>query len=78
MATAQLDNITSAAMTLPEKERAKLAQDLMASLDGPADLNVTQAWDDEICRRINDIQSGKAELLDADEAIRRARVQIRG
>lgn len=78
MATAQLEQITSAAMALSEKERAKLAHDLMASLDGSADLSVIQAWDDEICRRINDIKSGKAELLDADEAITRARANIRG
>lgn len=65
-------------MTLPERERAKLARDLVASLDGPADVGVAEAWDTEICRRINDIESGKAELLDADAAIARARDRIRG
>lgn len=75
--TAQLESITSAAMTLPERERAKLARDLVASLDGPADISVVEAWDTEICRRINDIESGKTELLDADEAISRARARIR-
>jgi putative addiction module component (TIGR02574 family) len=78
METAQLESITSAAMTLPEKERAKLAHDLVASLDGPADISVAEAWDIEICRRINDIESGKTELLDVDEAISRARARIRG
>lgn len=78
MNTAQLESITSAAMTLPERERAKLARDLVASLDGPADMSVAEAWDAEICRRINDIASGKTELLDADEAIAHARARIRG
>lgn len=78
METAQLESITSAAMNLPEKERAKLAHDLVASLDGPADISVAEAWDIEICRRINDIESGKTELLDVDEAISRARDRIRG
>ncbi|MCK7459451.1 addiction module protein [Idiomarina aminovorans] len=77
MDTAQLENITSVAMTLPEKERAKLAHDLVASLDGPADTSIAEAWDIEICLRINDIESGKTELLDADEAISRARAQIK-
>ena len=77
MDTAQLESITSAAMTLSERERAKLAHDLVASLDGPADISVAEAWDTEICRRINDIESGKTELLDADEAIARARARIR-
>nr|WP_219043623.1 addiction module protein [Zhongshania aquimaris]MBW2941391.1 addiction module protein [Zhongshania aquimaris] len=77
MNTTQLESITSAAMTLPEQERAKLARDLVASLDHPADIGVAEAWDAEICRRINDIESGKAELLDADVAIARARARIR-
>ena len=77
MNTAQLESITSAAMTLPERERAKLAHDLVASLDGPAELDIAEAWDKEICRRINNIESGETELLDADEAIARARARIR-
>lgn len=78
MNKAQLESITNAAMTLPERERARLAHDLLASLDGPADISVAEAWDTEICRRINDIESGKTELLDADEVIARAREQLRG
>lgn len=77
MNTALLESITSAALTLPERERAKLAHDLVASLDGPADISVAEAWDTEICRRIKEIESGEAELLDADEAIERARARIR-
>lgn len=77
MNTAQLESITSAAMTLPERERAKLARDLVASLDGPADVGVAEAWDTEICRKINDIESGMTELLDADEATARAGARIR-
>ena len=77
MNIAQLESITNAAMTLPERERAKLAHDLVASLDGTADISAAEAWDTEICRRINDIESGKTELLDADEAIARARTRIR-
>ena len=77
MNTVQLESITSAAMTLPERERAKLARDLVASLDGAADISAADAWDAEICRRINDIESGKADLIDAEEAISRARTRIR-
>jgi putative addiction module component (TIGR02574 family) len=77
MSTAQTEAIASAAMTLPEKERTKLARDLVASLDGPADTGAAEAWDVEICRRIHDIESGKAELLNLDEALARARNRIR-
>ena len=64
-------------MSLPERDRAKLARDLVASLDGLADMSVAEAWDAKICRRINDIESGKTELLDAKEAVARARARIR-
>lgn len=78
METAQLKSITSAALTLPEKERAKLAYDLIASLEGSADSRIAEAWDFEICRRIKDVELGKTELLDVEEAISRARARIRG
>jgi putative addiction module component (TIGR02574 family) len=77
MKIARLESITNDAMTLPNRERAKLARDLVASLDGPVEVSVAEAWDTEICRRINDIESGKTELLDVDEAIARARARMR-
>ncbi|UZH12383.1 MULTISPECIES: addiction module protein [unclassified Halomonas] len=64
-------------MTLSERERAKLAHDLVASLDGIAEISVSEAWDDEICRRINNLESGKTKSLEVSEAIERARARIR-
>lgn len=77
MSTEELETLRDAAMTLSEPERAKLASDLVASLDGPRDSNIAEAWDIEICRRINEMESGKAELLDVDEVLARARARIR-
>ncbi|WP_416337866.1 addiction module protein [Halovibrio sp. HP20-59] len=77
MDTAQLETITSEAMALPEKERAKLAHDLVASLDGMTETSVSEAWDTEICRRINDLESGKTESLEVSEVLERARARIR-
>ena len=78
METAELERVTSAAMSLPEKERAKLAHDLVASLDGPADKETAEAWDAEICYRIKQIDAGKTELLEPSEVIASARARIRG
>lgn len=78
MKTAEIEDLINVALSLPEEQRAKLAQDLIASLDGAADSNSIEAWDAEICRRIRDIESGKVELVDADEAISRARARLRG
>ncbi|MEM8493453.1 MAG: addiction module protein [Pseudomonadota bacterium] len=64
------------ALALPEIDRAALARDLLASLDGSADPDVAKAWDIELCRRINEIESGVAQLLDVDEVLEKARKKI--
>ena len=76
MTKAEMESLRNSLMTLPEKERAELAKDLVASLDGPTDPEVAKAWDIEICRRINEIEAGHAVLLDADEVLARARARI--
>ncbi|WP_123034045.1 addiction module protein [Haliea alexandrii] len=74
--TAELESLRTAALELTEVERAQLASDVVASLDGPADADVAVAWDREICRRINEISNGTATLLDADEVLARAQARI--
>ena len=69
MATRELSMLREGALALSEAERANLAHDLVASLDGPAEQDVADAWDKEIVRRINEIDSGNATLLDASEVI---------
>ncbi len=78
MTALELENLKNAAMSLSEHERAALAKDLVASLDGPADDQIAEAWDREICRRIKQIDSGEAELLDAADVLARARARIGG
>lgn len=78
MSTAQLETVRNAALTLSETERAKLASDLVASLDGPAEKDAATAWDIEICRRINEIEAGKAKLLDIGDVLIRARARLGG
>ncbi len=77
MNTAELETLRDAAMTLTAQERAKLASDLVASLDGPNDENVAQAWDIEICRRINEIEKGEVQLLDVNEVLVRVRARLK-
>tara|TARA_R100000353_G_scaffold89567_2_gene66231 strand:+ start:157 stop:399 length:243 start_codon:yes stop_codon:yes gene_type:complete len=68
--------LRDAALALSEAERAKLARDLIASLDGPADDDVAEAWDIELCRRINEVEAGKAQLLDVEDVLARVRARI--
>ena len=46
------------ALALPESERAELAAWLIDSLDTEVDNDVNAAWDDEIKRRIEELDSG--------------------
>lgn len=72
----RLDSVREDALSLPESERAKLARDLVASLDGPADSDAAQAWDNELCRRIQEIDAGTATLLDADDVLAKVRAGL--
>ena len=74
MTTAQLETLRFEALS--EAERAELASDLVASLDGPADSNLSEAWDVEICRRINEIEKNPNLLLEANEVLARAKARM--
>ena len=78
MSKAELEALRSAALALSESERATLARDLVASLDGPNEGEVAKAWGIEICRRINEIEAGKAQLLDVEDVLARARARLAG
>jgi putative addiction module component (TIGR02574 family) len=55
------------ALSLSEEERAALADSLLASLDGGVDEGAEEAWEQEISRRIADIDSGKAKMIPWEE-----------
>jgi putative addiction module component (TIGR02574 family) len=62
-----LQKLRSEVLALSEDERAQLAHELVASLDGPAQKDVDSAWDEEIVRRLAEIDRGTAELIDREE-----------
>lgn len=78
MTTAELEALRSEALALTERERAQLASDLVASLDGPADTGLADAWDIEICRRINEIVANPSLSLEPEQVLAQARQRIRG
>ena len=71
MSAHTLEKIRSEALNLSESERAELAHSLVTSLDGPADQRVEEAWDAEVRRRLAEIDSGTAQLIDREEFRRR-------
>ena len=58
------------ALALPESERAELAAWLINSLDTEVDDDVNAAWDDEIKRRIEELDSGEVTAVPWPEARR--------
>ena len=77
MSNVTLATLRSEALRLTEKERAELAQDLMKSLDAPADADAADAWDKEISRRLDEIDAGTAKLIDRAELRRRMQQRAR-
>jgi putative addiction module component (TIGR02574 family) len=59
------------ALTLPIAERAELAGSLIESLDNTKDESVEAAWDEEVVRRMEQLDSGKIEAISLEEFQRR-------
>jgi putative addiction module component (TIGR02574 family) len=58
------DALLDSALKLPSDERARLAAELIASLDGVPEVGVEAAWDAEVQRRLERVDRGEVELLD--------------
>lgn len=70
---ASLADIEAQALQLSARERSELAHRLIVSLDGPADETpdvVAQAWDEEIARRVADMEAGRTQWIPADEVFK--------
>jgi putative addiction module component (TIGR02574 family) len=65
-------------MSLPLRLRARLAEQLIASLDqGPADADPEASWTVEAQRRAEEMTQGKVEGIPAEEALAKARTALR-
>lgn len=68
--------LSQRAKALVPEERARLAQELLASLD-PHDAGVDGAWDLEIRRRVQEVEDGTVPLVEGSEAFDEARQALR-
>ena len=67
----EASDLLKKALNLPVAERAELAGSLIESLDETDDESVQAAWDIEIVRRMEDLNSGKVKPVSLEEARRR-------
>ena len=51
------------ALALPPKARDAVAGSLLESLDDQVDEGAVAAWEAEIARRLNDLDTGKVKLI---------------
>lgn len=75
--TPDVSELLKKALALPPEARAALAGSLLESLDDdPPDPGVEAAWDEEIKRRLEEIDSGKVEMIPYEEVRRRIAVLL--
>ena len=64
------------AMELPPRSRVRLAEKIIESLDDFADPTLEAEWNDEIERRVREIESGKEKGIPAEHVMKDARRAI--
>ena len=64
-------------LTLAPEDRARLAQELPASLEGDLEPEVDAAWDAELKKRIAEVASGTVKLVPADEVFEKVQRSLR-
>ena len=75
--TTIVDELTLKARSLPAEDRARLAEDLLSSLQEDADPAIEAAWDSEIRRRLEEVEAGTAKLIPAAEVFAEVRRMLK-
>ncbi len=76
---ALLKELENQALQLSPRERSELIHRLIVSLEGPPEDTpeaIAHAWDEEIARRVADMEAGRTQWIPADEAMSRIRAKI--
>jgi putative addiction module component (TIGR02574 family) len=67
-----LENVVQQALRLELRDRAKLTEKLLASLDGLSEAEIEQLWLDEAAQRLEDYRAGRSEGIPAGDVFREA------
>ncbi len=76
--TQEAHELLQKALALLENERAELAGNLISSLDATVDQEVDAAWQQEVVRRLHEVQSGKVETVSWEEVQQKGRTLLHG
>jgi putative addiction module component (TIGR02574 family) len=76
--TQEVKELLQKALALPDNERAELAGTLISSLDATVDPDVDTAWQQEVARRLHEVQSGKVGTISWEEVQQKGRTLLDG
>lgn len=74
-----LKELENQALQLSPQERGELIHRLIISLEGTVEDTpeaIAKAWDEEIARRVADMEAGRTQWTPADEVMSRIRARI--
>ena len=77
MAAMDFELIEKQALSLSAEERARLARELLDSIDNLTPREIETLWLEEAERRSQQIDRGEVVLVDGDEVARKARALVR-
>ena len=69
--------LESRVLKLSRRERARLAQRLISSLDQEVDADAEKVWLEEAERRLGELTSGKVAGIPVEKVIKKARAALR-
>lgn len=72
-----VDELSQRARELGPEDRARLAEELLASLEVTIEPEVDAVWDEELRKRIAEVESDAVKLVPADEVFARVRRTLR-
>lgn len=79
--TTRFEQLASDAMKLPVRDRVRLAQQLVSTLDEDAEsateTEIEELWFAEAERRLEELRTGRVEGVSAEDAFRHAREALK-
>jgi putative addiction module component (TIGR02574 family) len=73
----QTARVAKVALALPPRSRAKLAEQLLQSLDAPNQKEIDSLWADEAEARVDAYERGEMKAVSAREVFRKLRMRKR-
>lgn len=75
--TQQTRELLQKVLALPEGERMALVRVLIESLDDASEVDVERAWEEEVSRRVADLDSGAVRTVSWTEVQERIAARLR-